>query len=64
MSLRSEFEKYNDDGDIVGISKKGHDFLSQAASDQDGYVQGYSNNASEDYKYDIQDDWNISFHLN
>ena len=38
-------------------------FLSQAGSDDDGYVAAYSDDASEDYIYDIQDEWNLAFYL-
>ena len=61
--LRSEFEEYDDAGNIIGISEKGQEFLSQADSDEDGYIEVYSDDASGDYIYDIQDEWNLDFYL-
>ena len=61
--LRSEFEKYDDAGNIIGISEIGQEFLSQACSNDDGYIAAYTDDASEDFIYDIQDEWNLAFYL-
>tara|TARA_B110000003_G_scaffold208552_1_gene207473 strand:- start:34 stop:453 length:420 start_codon:yes stop_codon:yes gene_type:complete len=61
--LRSEFEEYDDAGNIIGISEIGQEFLSQYGSNDDGYIVAFSDDASEDYIYDIQDEWNLKFNL-
>jgi len=62
-SLRSEYEEYDDEGNIIGVSEKGLKFLSQAESDENGYIECYSDGASEDYIYDIQYEWNLNFFM-
>jgi hypothetical protein len=61
--LRSEFEEYDDAGNIIGISEIGQEFLSQYGSNDDGCIVAFSDDASEDYIYDIQDEWNLKFNL-
>ena len=61
--LRSEFEEYDDAGNIIGISEIGQEFLSQYGSNDDGYIAAFSDDASEDYIYDTQDEWNLKFNL-
>ena len=59
--LRAEFEAYDEDGNMVGLSQKGVDFLQTGSEGQNGYSQVYSEGASEDFIYDIQDEWNWEF---
>ena len=60
--LRAEFEEYNDEGDLVGLSEKGLEFLRTGNEDDDGYSEVYSEGASEDFIYDVQDHWNLHFY--
>ena len=60
--LRAEFEAYDEDGNMVGLSQKGLDFLQTGSEDQNGYSEVYSEGASEDFIYDIQDEWNLEFY--
>mgnify|MGYP001178425878 CR=1 FL=1 len=59
--LRSGFEEYDDDGDIIGFSEEGKNFLMSSQSDGNGYIECYSDGASEDFIYDIQYEWNLNF---
>jgi hypothetical protein len=61
--LRSDFEEYDDDGDIIGISEEGKNFLTSSQSDENGYIECYSDGASEDFIYDIQYEWNLNFFM-
>jgi len=61
--LRSSFEEYDDDGDIIGISEEGQNFLMNSQSDENGYIECYSDGASEDFIYDIQYEWNLNFFM-
>ena len=58
---RADFEIHDESGDLVGISEAGLDFLSGFDAD-DGYVEAYSEEASEDFIYDLQDEWNLNFY--
>ena len=60
--LRAEFEEYNDEGDLVSLSEKGLEFLRTGNEDDDGYSEVYSEGASEDFIYDVQDHWNLHFY--
>jgi hypothetical protein len=62
--LRSEFEEYDDDGILTGLSKEGAKFLALGKADEEGYIEVYSEGASEDFIYDIQDEWNLNFQKN
>ncbi len=57
---RSEFELNDDQGNVVEISQKGLKFLAPHKSEH-GYVEAFSEGASEDFIYDLQDHWNLSF---
>ena len=61
--LRSDFEDSDDDGNIIGISEAGLEFLNNYQSDENGYAECYSDGASEDFIYDIQYEWNLNFSL-
>ena len=61
---RAEFEEYDDAGDLLGLSSLGLKKLQNVIEDSDGMKIYLSNDASLDYIYDIQDEWNISFFLN
>ena len=52
----------NIDGNLVGLSKEGHRFLETVYND-DGYVEAYSKGASEDFIYDVQNEWNLNFRI-
>lgn len=60
--LRSKFEKYDNDGNLLGLSEEGINFLKLFGGDLNGYSEVYSEGASEDFIYDIQDEWNLSFY--
>ena len=48
-------------GDLeVGLSNEGQNFLETGFNDN-GYVEAYSKGASEDFIYDIQDEWSLNF---
>ena len=58
---RADFEIHDESGDLVGISEAGLNFLAGFDAD-DGYVEAYSEEASEDFIYDLQDEWNLNFY--
>ena len=60
--LRAEFENYDDEGNLVGLSEKGLLFIKQQQEDENGLVEVYSEGASEDFIYDVQDEWNLSYY--
>ena len=60
--LRAKFEEIDIDGNLVGLSKEGHLFLETGYND-DGYVEAYSKGASEDFIYDVQNEWNLNFRI-
>ncbi len=47
---------------MVGLSQKGLNFLHTGSEDDDGYSEVYSEGASEDFIYDVQDEWNLEFY--
>ena len=47
---------------MVSLSQKGLDFLQTGSEDQNGYSEVYSEGASEDFIYDIQEEWNLEFY--
>jgi len=57
---RAEFEVYDDEGNLLGPSTKAYNFLANFDQSQ-GYVEAYSEGASEDFIYDVQEKWNLSF---
>jgi len=61
--LRSSFEDCDDDGNIIGISIAGLEFLNNYESDENRYTECYSDGASEDFIYDIQNEWNLNFFM-
>ena len=60
--LRAEFENYDDEGNLVGLSEKGLLFIKQQQEDENGLVEVYSEGASEDFIYDVQDEWNLGYY--
>ena len=60
--LRAKFEEIDIDGNLVGLSKEGHRFL-ETGNNDDGYVEAYSKGASEDFIYDVQNEWNLNFRI-
>jgi len=60
-SMGAEFEIYNDEGDMLGLSDKGLNFLAQGHENEDGYAEVYSEDASEEFIYDVQEEWNLNF---
>ena len=61
--VRSDFEEYDDEGNMIGLSKEGRNFLKTFRSGKDGYIECYSDGASKDYIYDIQYEWNLNFNI-
>ena len=61
-SMRAQFEQYDEDGNIVGLSESGIQFIKNYEADEHGYLEAYSPGASEDFIYDIQDEWNLDFY--
>lgn len=61
--VRSDFEEYDDEGNMIGLSKEGRNFLKRSRSSKDGYIECYSDGASKDYIYDIQYEWNLNFNI-
>lgn len=59
--LRAEYEEFDDDGEILGFSEIGLKFI-DTGKDENGYVEAYSDGASDDFIYDVQDDWNLNFY--
>ena len=62
-ALRFEFEEYDDLGDLVGLSTAGIAFIENATQEEDGFLWAFSPDASNDFIYDIQDEWNLSFFI-
>ena len=62
-ALRFEFEEYDDLGDLVGLSSAGIAFIENATQEEDGFLWAFSPDASNDFIYDIQDEWNLSFFI-
>ena len=61
-SLRAEFEETDDDGNLIGLSDQGKKFI-KGFPENDGEVFAYSEDASDDFIIDIQDDWNLAFNI-
>jgi len=58
--LRAMFEENDEEGNLAGLSKEGQKFL-ETDYNNDGYIEAYSKGASEDFIYDVQDEWNLNF---
>ena len=58
--LRAMFEENDEEGNLAGLSKEGQNFL-ETSYNNDGYIEAYSKGASEDFIYDVQDEWNLNF---
>ena len=39
------------------------DFIKNATEDENGFMWAFSPDASNDFIYDIQDEWNLSFFI-
>lgn len=61
-SLRAEFEETDDDGNLIGLSDQGKKFVKDFP-ENDGEVFAHSEDASDDFIIDIQDDWNLAFNI-
>lgn len=61
--LRASFESYDDDGNLLGLSEIGRAFVNKHGTDGSGYMMALSETASEDFIYDVQDEWNLNFYL-
>ena len=61
-SLRAEFEETDDDGNLIGLSDQGKKFVKDFPKN-DGEVFAHSQDASDDFIIDIQDDWNLAFNM-
>ena len=60
--LREGFENW-DDGELIGFSETGKKFIaSNELINDDGWVEAYSEGASEDFIYDLQDEWQLSLY--
>ena len=58
--LRNELEDWDENGDLIGFSNAGKDFLTSNESiNDDGYIEAYSKSASDDFIYGVQDEWRI-----
>ena len=60
--LRAKFEKYDDEGNMLGCSEEGKKFSDIGNMRDDGLTYTFSKLASEDYIYDCQDEWNLNFY--
>lgn len=60
--LRAEFENYDEEGNLIGLSEKGLLFIKQQKENENGLVEVYSEGTSEDFIYDIQDEWNLGYY--
>ena len=61
--LRNEFEIWDDEQDSFNFSEAGKEFLKANLSiDDDGWIEAYSPKASEDFIYDLQDEWQLSLY--
>ncbi len=61
--LRNEFEAWDDEHDSFKFSQAGKQFLANYESiNDDGWIEAYSENASEDFIYDLQDEWQLSLY--
>lgn len=62
-SLRSDFETYDDSGELIGLSEEGLSFIRGSERDERGAVVAFSEGASEDFIYDCQDQWNLHYYI-
>ena len=55
----------NADGTLIGLSADGKKFIKDKSEELngDGYMWGFDPDASDDFIYDIQDDWNLAFNI-
>ena len=59
--LRNEFEIWDDGGDSFEFSDAGKDFISTNESiNHDGWLEAYSERASEEFIYNLQNEWQLS----
>ena len=58
--LRAEMERLDERGNLIGFSQCGLAFLSESEANN-GYIEAYSADASEDFIYDLQEEWNLNF---
>ena len=59
--LRAELETHDEEGNLTGFSQSGLAFLAGFEAN-DGYIEAYSADASEDVIYDLQEEWNLNFY--
>ena len=61
--LRNEFEIWDDEGDSFEFSDAGKEFITTNESiNDDGWLEAYSDGASEDFIYDLQNEWQLSLY--
>lgn len=60
--MRSEFEVCNQSGEIIGLSPKGERFL-ESSKQAGAYQEAFSEKASDDIIFMLQDEWNLDFML-
>ena len=59
--LRFEFENWDDEGDSIEFSDAGKDFIAINQSiNNDGWLEAYSDGASEEFIYKLQNEWQLS----
>ena len=58
---RAKFESLEEDGNFSEWSEHAMLFLKHRMSNINDYIECYSDGASVDYIYDIQDHWNLNF---
>ena len=59
--LRNEFEIWDDEGDSFEFSDAGKKFIAtNELINNDGWLEAYSEGASEDFIYDLQNKWKLS----
>lgn len=59
--MRSKFEALDKHGNMVGLSKAGQDFLSTGLDLGYDLYESFSEEASDDFIFDLQDQWNLSY---
>ena len=56
-----KFEIWDDEGDSFEFSDAGKEFIATNESiNDDGWLEAYSDGASEDFIYDLQNEWQLS----
>ena len=61
--LRNEFEIWDDEGDSFEFSDAGKEFIAaNELINDDGWLEAYSEGASEDFIYDLQNKWQLSLY--